>query len=81
MGKKLISVTAPSHWASAIVNGDYSGLSPDDVRDLNTWLANSALSFCDCVSCDDAGFMWRHDATDVTRTGADCQTYTFQVEA
>ena len=74
----LIKLTAPSHWASAIVNCDYSGMTKDEISQLNTWLAREGLSFADCLSCEDAGFHWRHDAYAVTKTGADCQTYTFK---
>jgi hypothetical protein len=80
MTRKVMTLTAPSHWASAIVNGDYSGLEPLDVKHLNTWLALQGLSFADCLSCEDADFMWKHDAAGVTGTGADCQTYTFLQE-
>jgi len=30
--------TGPSHWASALVNGDQSGLTTDDVIAMNKWI-------------------------------------------
>lgn len=75
---RLVHFTAPSVWAPAIVNRDYSGLEPSEIGQLNTWLAREGLSFSDCLNCEDAGFMWKHDAAGVTGTGADCQTYTFR---
>lgn len=74
---KTLTITAPSHWASAIVNQDYSGLSAVEAGQLNTFLANQGLSFSDCLTCEDAGFMWHHDAANLVG-GADCQTYTFR---
>jgi hypothetical protein len=74
---KTITLTAPSAWASAIMNMDYSGLSKEDIGQLNTFLALNNLSFSDCLTCEDAGFMWTHDAYSVCPLGADCQTYTF----
>jgi hypothetical protein len=29
------------HWASAIINGDYSGLSDDEAEQLNSWINNN----------------------------------------
>jgi hypothetical protein len=74
--KELI---APSAWVSAIVNRDYSGLDRDEIATLNNFLVWFGVSFADCLTCKDAGFVWRHDATDFTRTGADCQVYTFKM--
>lgn len=73
----LISVFAPEHWASAIINLDYSGLSDKDKKDLNTFLALQGLSFCDCLDCKEAGFMWNHDAANITG-GATCCEYIFR---
>jgi len=77
---QIESFTAPSSWASAIVNNDYSGLEPDEVSALNTWLAENRLSFRDCLTCEGAGFMRRHDAYNQFPYAADCQTYTFPSE-
>ncbi|WP_048647514.1 hypothetical protein [Nitratireductor soli] len=74
---KTITLTAPSHWASAIINGDYSGLDEEDVSALNSFLALQGVSFSDALTCEDAGFRWRHDASPAVG-GADCQEYTFR---
>jgi len=71
------SLTAPSFWASAIVNNDYSGLEPDEVGALNAWLAENRLSFRDCLTCEDAGFMRRHGAFNQFPYAANCMTYIF----
>jgi hypothetical protein len=46
---KTLELTAPSIWASAIVNLDYSHLSAEDVSALNTFLAREGVSFSDCL--------------------------------
>ena len=74
-----VTLTAPSEWVSAILNGDYEGLSKEDVSALNTWMAMRGISFSDCLDAQDAGFVWRHDAYEFMPKGADCQEYTFKV--
>lgn len=73
----ITTLTAPSVWASALVNCDYSGLAADDVKALNTWLVINGLSFADCVDCEDVGFMHHHDAFAQMPLAVDCQRYTF----
>lgn len=69
---------APSHWASYLINGDASGIEPEDVRQADAWIAREGLGLP--VSCEDAGFHWRHDAYAECPLGADCQTYVFLVK-
>jgi hypothetical protein len=47
----LFTVTMPAHWASALINMDYSGLSADDRTELNNFLVSHepCLSFVDCL--------------------------------
>lgn len=74
----LVSATAPSHWAPYLINGDDSGMAPEDKAQADAFVRR-----LDCglpVSCDDAGFLWRHDARNECDLGADCQTYAFLVE-
>ena len=52
MPNKIIceTVTLPAHWASALVNGDYTGLNAIEHREVTAWLIeNKHLSI---VSCD-----------------------------
>lgn len=79
MKNRIINTgTAPSHWASYFINGDSSGLDETDIRQANQfaeWLG------ADPVSCEDAGFMWTHDAMRVCGTlAADCQEYSAIVD-
>ncbi len=75
---ETVEGTAPSHWAGYLVNGDASGMELDDIRQADAfvrWLGAMP------VSCEDAGFMWSHDAMRVCGTlAADCQTYTALIQ-
>lgn len=42
MTLRVDTFTAPAHWASYLVNGDSSGLNPDDIRAADSWLASIA---------------------------------------
>lgn len=69
---------APSHWAAYLINGDASGLEPDNTAQADAWIAREGLGLP--VSCEDAGFVWRHDAYTECPLGTDCQTYVFLVK-
>jgi hypothetical protein len=70
--------TAPSCWASYLINGDASGLSDEDVRQADAFVEWLGATPC---SCEDAGFMWNHDARQVCGTlAADCQIYTALIQ-
>lgn len=51
---KTQTIIMPSHWASAIVNLDYSGLDDAEIRELNQYLLDNDLSFKDCLMCSDS---------------------------
>jgi len=68
-------LTAPSYWASYLINGDDSGLETDEKKACDAWINRVGLGVP--VDCEDAGFRWRHDADNEMPKGADCQTYTF----
>jgi hypothetical protein len=63
--------TAPSAWASYLINGDASGIDNDDLAAADAMLETLDLSWP--VDCQDAGFIHRPDFG----FGGDCQTYTF----
>lgn len=71
-----VSATAPSHWASYLVNGDGSGLEPDEA-DAAEKFVDTCLRGIMPVSCVDAGFIAFHSARSagVVDYAADCQTY------
>ena len=58
------------------MNHDASGLEPGEEQAILEWLSTEGLPFP--VSCEDAGFRWRHDASNYSLAG-DCQLYAFLV--
>jgi len=73
---ETFTATAPRAWASYLINGDASGIDDDDRKAADAWIAE----FCDGlqpVDCEEAGFIWRHDAHYWLPLGADCERYTF----
>jgi hypothetical protein len=70
---RTVTGTAPSHWASYLINGDASGIMPDDIAQADKFAEFLGATPMDCT---DAGFMWSHDAMRVCGAlAADCRTY------
>jgi hypothetical protein len=44
-------VTLPAHWASALVNGDETGLEDEDCKAIDAWVRNNP--HLRVVSCND----------------------------
>ena len=68
--------TAPSAWASYLINGDDSGIDEADKTAADAFVTQYGSP----VSCEDAGFIWVHDAHHIDPRGADCQVYEFLVK-
>jgi hypothetical protein len=69
--------TLPAHWASALINDDWSGMDADEEDELLAWLDCYEPGYC--VGCSDTPeFHHHHDATNLGVLGADCLTFTFQ---
>jgi len=73
MNLEPISATAPSAWAPYLMNGDSSGLEPDEIAAAESFVRYLGAWPCEC---EDAGFCWQHDASRFLPLGADCQIYT-----
>ena len=71
---RTIQLTAPSAWASYLINQDGSSLDDEEIRAIHRWLDANKVSFP--LDCEDAGFINQHDAL-AWSLPADCQTYTF----
>tara|TARA_R100000234_G_scaffold90965_1_gene59127 strand:- start:224 stop:508 length:285 start_codon:yes stop_codon:yes gene_type:complete len=77
------SLYLPNFWGSALVNGDYSGLTDEDELELNTFIEywEDDLDFsCVDVPSDDNGyiessFMKYHDAEITGVLACDCWEY------
>ena len=67
--------TLPEYWASALINGDESGLSDSESKELNQWLDDTKPGYC--VSVDGESFFTQyHDAPGVL--ACNCLKFTFQ---
>ena len=74
---KLKTYLLPSHWASALINDDWTGLDDEDVDAVLTWLTANQPGYC--VDCDEESqFCRHHDASGLGVLAADCLTFTFQ---
>jgi hypothetical protein len=58
---EIITVTLPAYWASALINGDWSGLeyaAPDEAVKAKAWQMESGLRV---LSCGEEQFVARFD--------------------
>lgn len=71
---ETIKFTLPSHWASALVNGDYSGLSEEDADAVDYFLDTESDICGPCMGTDgtDEVFVTFYDAE-----GLPCNCLTF----
>lgn len=76
-GLRAVTYTAPSSWASYLINGDSSGIDATEKAMCDAWLKR--INGGDAVDCEDAGFCKSHDAWKECPLAGDCQTYTFLV--
>ena len=54
---KVLTVTLPEHWASALINMDYSGLDEDEEREVKQWMEDNLERGEDVVSCSEHPFI------------------------
>jgi hypothetical protein len=65
------TVTLPEYWASALINGDFSGLDVGEAERCRGAVATLAAEGWSFVGCEDEGrFTWHYALYDV---GADCK--------
>ena len=73
---KTATYTLPTHWASALINGDWSGLDEHDEESLTRLMFNEGLP--DCLDVlDDSTFRKYHDAQPYGVLACDCSTFVF----
>ncbi len=72
----------PAHWASSLINGDISGLSIRDCRQLDAFEANMLKYYgsCHAIDCsDEPYFLKYHDAYIFGVLACDVLKITFDV--
>lgn len=63
--------TLPEHWAPALINGDFSGLSDSEEQEIKEFCEGKGS----CLNCSEESFFkWRNDANNL---GANCLEFTF----
>lgn len=66
----------PAHWAPALINGDWTGMSERDEEQLMACIAGEGLP--DAVSCsEESEFTRYHDARPYGVLSCECLTFTF----
>ncbi len=70
---KFETYVLPSYWASALINGDDSGLEDDEIKEIDSFC--KGLGPCVDVSEEDE-FSWTNDANNL---GGAVATFTFQI--
>ena len=68
--------TLPSHWASALINDDQTGLEVDDIVQLNQFMRGEGLGAPLDIS-EEGNFCVFHDARGYGVLPCDCSDYTF----
>lgn len=65
------TITLPAYWASALVNGDFSSLTPDEENRCREEIRRLDSEGWSVVSCEDeTRFSWSYQLYD---PGADCR--------
>ena len=73
---KTIDYMLPAHWASALVNNDFSGVDDTEAEQINAWLIEEKPGAC--LTCSgEASFAWHHDAEYIGVLAGNCLLYTF----
>ena len=66
----------PAHWASALVNNDWSGYEEAEAQAIRNWMQNNQPG--NCLSCSESPlFAKTHDAMSESPFAADCLEFFF----
>jgi len=63
----------PAYWASALINGDESGMEESDIARMDNWLNKNNPG--SCIGCSEEQY-FKH-SNDATNLGGDVLEYTF----
>ena len=80
---KTIKIELPVHWASALINGDVSGLEDDDLEVLYKFEAYMLNEHGSCLCVDvgeEVSFQKYHEAAFFGGLACDAATFSFQVD-
>ena len=72
----------PSHWMSAVVNDDYSGIEDAEVSIIQAFLNDLGPLFCFVAPCDGESYFTRcHDAREYGIQACECAEVDIAFEA
>jgi hypothetical protein len=73
--------TLPAHWASVLINNDYTGVSDEDEQEIDNFIDGEFGESLFCTVCitneDEPSFCKYHDAQPYGVLACDCLDYTF----
>jgi hypothetical protein len=70
-------ITLPAYWACALINGDESGMSDEEIAEMDTYLADALRDGWQVVSTvdDSERFTWSYDLYGGSCAGGDVLDY------
>lgn len=68
----------PAHWASALINDDYSGLSDSDHNEVVNFLFDNKERLGGCVDVSED--TWFAHSNDAHTLACDVATFTFRID-
>ncbi len=82
-----LELNLPDHWASALINGDTSGMTDEDELHLDCFTEHMAEMYGQCwaMGCteehdeESPGFLTYHDAQPFGVLACNCLQYTFDI--
>ena len=85
MKRDFLELDLPDYWASALVNGDMSGYSDQDIEAIDSmekyYLAKYKCFFCVDIANDESGdFRTYHDAKQFGVLACNVWTYYFDID-
>ena len=70
-------ICGAARWASYLINGDSSGLEPEEIEACDNWAARELSDDGSCVDCDEPFFSWSYGLhCHVDPIGGDLVEYT-----
>ena len=78
---KTIDFNLYSHWAPALIYGDYSGLESEECIEIDTWISDmlDCYEMFDCIGCSSEETS-EFGVPDIGGLAGGLSTFTFQVE-
>lgn len=73
--KRIETYVLPEYLCGALINGDYTGLTDDEVNELKDFLSSVSGH---CVGCSEEPFFTWHN--DINNLGCTCLEYQFLID-